>query len=264
MRWWICANEICGLNASAKEFYGILLINCICSSTFLSTANSRSFRMFLVRCYHRSLYAPKNCEWNQGLRSVDHCVECLCSLSGNPYSDGLASAALTLLVRGLRGVKKNPTDQDARTDCQLGIFQARGIWINVRFHNLHVFTIYLYLFTAMHSTFAQHICTAHLHSTFAQHICTAHLHSTSGPNHPYPSGSSGMSKWSPNGSFTCHWPHPGSCLWRPSRLHLLCRFACCAAVERRGLKLWSVVCPELKLLGQVCQWLGYPVPWRQF
>jgi len=99
-------------------------------------------------------------------------------LSGNPYSDGLASAALTLLVRGLRGVKKNPTDQDARTDCQLGIFQARGIWINVRFHNLHVFTIYLYLFTAMHSTFAQHICTAHLHSTFAQHICTAHLHST--------------------------------------------------------------------------------------
>ena len=92
---------------------------------------------------------------------MDHCVECLCSLSGNPYSDGLASAALTLLVRGLRGVKKNPTDQDARTDCQLGIFQARGIWINVRFHNLHVFTIYLYLFTAMHSTFAQHICTAH-------------------------------------------------------------------------------------------------------
>lgn len=66
-------------------------------------------------------------EWlflSTGLRSVDHCVECLCSLSGNPYSDGLASAALTLLVRGLRGVKKNPTDQDARTDCQLGIFQA--------------------------------------------------------------------------------------------------------------------------------------------
>jgi hypothetical protein len=114
--------------------------------------------MFLVRCYHRSLYAPKNCEWNQGLRSVDHCVECLCSLSGNPYSDGLASAALTLLVHRLRGVKKNPTDQDARTDCQLGIFQARGIWINVRLHNLHVFTIYLLP------------CTAHLHCTFALHI----------------------------------------------------------------------------------------------
>lgn len=53
-------------------------------------------------------------EWlflSTGLRSVDHCVECLCSLSGNPYSDGLASVALTLLVRGLRGVKKNPTDR---------------------------------------------------------------------------------------------------------------------------------------------------------
>ena len=89
-----------------------------------------------------------------------------------------------------------------------------------------------------------------MHSTFALHI----LHCTSGPNHPYPSGSSGMSKWSPNGSFTCHWPHPGSCLWRPSRLHLLCRFACCAAVERRGLKLWSVRVPRAENA-----WAGLPV-----
>lgn len=59
-----------------------------------------------------------------GLRSVDHCVECLCSLSGNPYSDGLAVAALSLLVRGLRGVQKDPSDMEARSQCQLGIFQA--------------------------------------------------------------------------------------------------------------------------------------------
>lgn len=59
-----------------------------------------------------------------GLRSVDHCVECLCSLSGNPYSDGLAVAALSLLVRGLRGVQQNPSDMEARSQCQLGIFQA--------------------------------------------------------------------------------------------------------------------------------------------
>lgn len=61
-----------------------------------------------------------------GLRSVDHCVECLCSLSGNPYSDGLAVAALSLLVRGLRGVQQNPSDMEARSQCQLGIFQAGG------------------------------------------------------------------------------------------------------------------------------------------
>lgn len=66
-------------------------------------------------------------EWlflSTGLRSVDHCVECLCSLSGNPYSDGLASAALTLLVRGLQGAKQKPSDLDARSDCHLGILQA--------------------------------------------------------------------------------------------------------------------------------------------
>ena len=55
---------------------------------------------------------------------MDHCVECLCSLSGNPYSDGLAVAALSLLVRGLRGVQQNPSDMEARSQCQLGIFQA--------------------------------------------------------------------------------------------------------------------------------------------
>lgn len=66
-------------------------------------------------------------EWlffSTGLRSVDHCVECLCSLSGNVYSDGLASAALELLVRGLLGAKERPEDAEARSQCQLGIFQA--------------------------------------------------------------------------------------------------------------------------------------------
>lgn len=63
----------------------------------------------------------------RGLRSVDHCVECLCSLSGNPYSDGLASAALTLLVRGLQGAKQKPSDLDARSDCHLGILQASNV-----------------------------------------------------------------------------------------------------------------------------------------
>ena len=62
--------------------------------------------------------------FSTGLRSVDHCVECLCSLSGNVYSDGLASAALELLVRGLLGAKERPEDSEARSQCQLGIFQA--------------------------------------------------------------------------------------------------------------------------------------------
>ncbi|CAE7337676.1 FUM7, partial [Symbiodinium sp. KB8] len=47
-----------------------------------------------------------------------------CSLSGNPYSDGLAAAALALLVRGLRNAKAEPEDVSGRSDCQLGIFQS--------------------------------------------------------------------------------------------------------------------------------------------
>lgn len=71
--------------------------------------------------------AQQTPEWlflSTGLRAVDHCVECLCSLSGNPYSDGLAAAALALLVRGLRKAKAEPEDVSGRSDCQLGIFQS--------------------------------------------------------------------------------------------------------------------------------------------
>eukprot|EP00931_Biecheleriopsis_adriatica_P011532 TRINITY_DN112604_c0_g1_i1.p1 TRINITY_DN112604_c0_g1~~TRINITY_DN112604_c0_g1_i1.p1 ORF type:complete len:431 (-),score=59.67 TRINITY_DN112604_c0_g1_i1:29-1288(-) len=73
------------------------------------------------------LLAQQTPEWlflSTGLRSVDHCVECLCSRTGNPYSDGLAGSALTLLVQGLRGVKASPENEQARSLCQLGMFQA--------------------------------------------------------------------------------------------------------------------------------------------
>mmetsp|Transcript_32686 Transcript_32686/g.104114 ORF Transcript_32686/g.104114 Transcript_32686/m.104114 type:complete len:487 (+) Transcript_32686:3-1463(+) len=71
-----------------------------------------------------TMHTPAWLFLSTGLRSVDHCVEALCSPAGNPYSDGAACAALTLLVRGLRRVKADPKDVEARTLCQLGIFQA--------------------------------------------------------------------------------------------------------------------------------------------
>lgn len=43
---------------------------------------------------------------------------------GNPYSDNLAAGALTLLVRGLSRVHAHHGDLEARTACQLGMFQA--------------------------------------------------------------------------------------------------------------------------------------------
>ena len=62
-------------------------------------------------------------EWlflSTGIRSVDHCVEGFCSLEAHPYADAQALRGLILLVNGLRKVKADPADMQARMDCQLG------------------------------------------------------------------------------------------------------------------------------------------------
>lgn len=66
-------------------------------------------------------------EWlwlSTGIRAVDHAVEDLCSVSSKPFSDGTSFHALRLLGRGLRAVKANPGDLDARLDCQLGSWMS--------------------------------------------------------------------------------------------------------------------------------------------
>jgi len=66
-------------------------------------------------------------EWlflSTGIRAVDHAVEGLCSIAGQPLSDGLAMQALRLLGRGLRACKADPTDLTARLDCQLGAWMS--------------------------------------------------------------------------------------------------------------------------------------------
>ena len=66
-------------------------------------------------------------EWlwlSTGIRAVDHAVEDLCSINSQPFSDGTSFHALRLLGRGLRAVKRNPGDLDARLDCQLGSWMS--------------------------------------------------------------------------------------------------------------------------------------------
>jgi maleylacetate reductase len=66
-------------------------------------------------------------EWlwlSTGVRSVDHCVETLASLLSNDFADGLASNALQMLAKGLKQVKENPEDLDARLKCQMGAWQS--------------------------------------------------------------------------------------------------------------------------------------------
>jgi maleylacetate reductase len=62
-------------------------------------------------------------EWlflSTGMRAVDHAIEALVSVRPAPFADAAAMHALRLLGSGLRRVKADPQDLDARLDCQTG------------------------------------------------------------------------------------------------------------------------------------------------
>jgi maleylacetate reductase len=68
-------------------------------------------------------------EWlflSTGIRAVDHCVEGFCSPESHPYADAQALRGLVLLARGLKAVKDDPTNLQARMDCQLGSWLSMG------------------------------------------------------------------------------------------------------------------------------------------
>jgi maleylacetate reductase len=61
-----------------------------------------------------------------GIRAVDHCVEGVCSGEAHPYADAQALRGLSLLTRGLPRVKADPSDLQARLDCQIGAWLSMG------------------------------------------------------------------------------------------------------------------------------------------
>ena len=68
-------------------------------------------------------------EWlflSTGIRAVDHCVEGICSADAHPYADAQALRGLSLLSRGLPRVKADPSDVQARLDCQMGAWLSMG------------------------------------------------------------------------------------------------------------------------------------------
>ena len=67
-----------------------------------------------------TLHTPEWLFVSTGIRAVDHCVEGFCSLEANPFADAQAIRGLTLLTRGLAAVKADPSDLQARLDCQIG------------------------------------------------------------------------------------------------------------------------------------------------
>lgn len=71
-----------------------------------------------------TVHTPQWLWLSTGIRAVDHAVEDLCSVSSKPLSEGTSFHALRLLGRGLRAVKADPADLQARLDCQLGAWMS--------------------------------------------------------------------------------------------------------------------------------------------
>lgn len=76
-----------------------------------------------------SKHTPEYHWLSTGIRSVDHCVEALCSLDSTPESDVRAEAGLRKLIPNLLKTKNDPSDVEARHQCQMGVIFAMN---NVR------------------------------------------------------------------------------------------------------------------------------------
>jgi len=66
-------------------------------------------------------------EWlwlSTGIRALDHCIEGVCAPKTNPFGDAHGFRAIHLLSSGLRRVKADPTDLQARLDCQIGTWMS--------------------------------------------------------------------------------------------------------------------------------------------
>ena len=74
-----------------------------------------------------TLHTPEWLFISTGMRSVDHCTECICSLTSNVYTETIAKSALSLLTKGLIGVKKHPKNIQYRMMCQIGMMNAGSL-----------------------------------------------------------------------------------------------------------------------------------------
>jgi len=65
-------------------------------------------------------YTPEKLWLGSGTRAMDHGIEAVCSIRGNPLVDSACLAGLRYLHDGLLRTKENPDDQEARVNCQFG------------------------------------------------------------------------------------------------------------------------------------------------
>ncbi|MGH7113700.1 MAG: iron-containing alcohol dehydrogenase [Stellaceae bacterium] len=99
-----------------------------CTDTIRHVKESFSHRLMIPRTVILDPAASRPTpEWlflSTGIRAVDHAVEDICSVNGQPISEGAAYHALRLLGKGLPAVKAVPADLDARLDCQIGAWMS--------------------------------------------------------------------------------------------------------------------------------------------
>jgi len=66
-------------------------------------------------------------EWlwlSTGVRALDHCIEGVCTAKTNPFGDAHGYEAIRLLSDGLKRVKADPSDLEARLNSQIGAWMS--------------------------------------------------------------------------------------------------------------------------------------------
>ena len=71
-----------------------------------------------------SVHTPEWLFLSTGIRAVDHAVEDICSVNGQPIAEGASYHALRLLASGLPAVKADGGNLEARLDCQIGAWMS--------------------------------------------------------------------------------------------------------------------------------------------
>ena len=71
-----------------------------------------------------SVHTPEWLFLSTGIRAVDHAVEDICSVNGQPIAEGASYHALRLLGTGLPAVKADGANLEARLDCQIGAWMS--------------------------------------------------------------------------------------------------------------------------------------------
>lgn len=69
---------------------------------------------------------PESIWLSTGVKAVDHCIECICSIQANIEGDEAAERALRKLLPGLLQTKASPEEIESRLQCQLGAMDAIG------------------------------------------------------------------------------------------------------------------------------------------